>query len=257
MYLKLIKQITIDRKWERENLENYEKNDEIEIDLLHLAKVLMKKWWLILLVTIITGVASLVGTLFFVTPLYTSDVKFYVNNSDISVGNITASITSGDISAAQSLVDTYIVILKSRSTINDVIQRGGLDYSYGQLASMVEASSVNGTEIFEVTVTNKDPEMAKKIANDIAEILPLQIADIVSGSSVSVVDYAISAQSQSSPNISQNALIGALLGMVLIMAILVIKDLMNPEIKTEDELSNLFGIPILASIPNAEDSMKV
>ena len=131
MYLKLIKQITIDRKWERENLENYEKNDEIEIDLLHLAKVLMKKWWLILLVTIITGVASLVGTLFFVTPLYTSDVKFYVNNSDISVGNITASITSGDISAAQSLVDTYIVILKSRSTINDVIQRGGLDYSYG------------------------------------------------------------------------------------------------------------------------------
>ena len=122
---------------------------------------------------------------------------------------------------------------------------------------MVEASSVNGTEIFEVTVTNKDPEMAKKIANEIAEILPLQIADIVSGSSVSVVDYAISAQSQSSPNISRNALIGALLGMVLIMAILVIKDLMNPEIKTEDELSNLFGIPILASIPNAGDSMKV
>ena len=257
MYLKLIKQITIDRKWERENLENYEKNDEIEIDLLHLAKVLMKKWWLILLVTIITGVASLVGTLFFVTPLYTSDVKFYVNNSDISVGNITASITSGDISASQSLVDTYIVILKSRSTINDVIQRSGVDYNYGQMVDMMEASSVNGTEIFEVTVTNKDPEMAKKIANDIAEILPLQIADIVTGSSVSVVDRAIAAQNQSSPNLSRNALIGALLGMVLIMAILVIKDLMNPEIKSEDELSNLFDIPILASIPNTEDSMKV
>ena len=82
----------------------------------------------------------------------------YVNNSSISVGNTSVSITSGDISAAQSLVKTYIVIMQSRKTLNAVIEQAKLPYTYEQLKSMVSANAVNATEIFEINVTGADPE---------------------------------------------------------------------------------------------------
>ena len=70
----------------------------------------------------------------------------YVNNSNLSVGSTSISLT--DLNAAQSLVDTYIVILKSRPTLEDVIEKANVSYTYEQLESMISASSVDGTEGF-------------------------------------------------------------------------------------------------------------
>ena len=75
------------------------------------------------------------------------------------------SISSGELTAAQKLVDTYIVILRSRSTLNDVIKKSGVDYSYEEMREMVAASAVNNTEIFSISVTSEDKEEAERIAN--------------------------------------------------------------------------------------------
>ena len=48
---------------------------------------------------------------------------------------------------------------------------------------MITASAVNGTEIFEIVVTNPDNQKAELIANTIADVLPKKIANIVEGSS--------------------------------------------------------------------------
>ena len=143
-------------------------------------------------------------TVFMVTPLYQANCLIYVNNSSFSVGSSSFSISSADISASQSLVDKYIVILKSRATLNEVIEEAGLNMSYGQLSGMVSAAAVNETEIFRVTVTSPDPEEAKLIANTIAEVLPVKVSDIIDGSSVRVVDYAVKPSVKSSPSITKS-----------------------------------------------------
>ncbi len=228
--------------------------DIIEIDLLQLCRALLHRAWIIVLVTILTGALTATYTMYMVTPLYTSNVLVYVNSNDITLGQTKVSISQGDLAAAQSLVDTYAVILNSRNTLNSVIERGDLDYSYEELSKMISSASVNGTEIFSISVTNPDPEEAALIANTIARVLPGKIASIVEGSSARIVDMAVVARKPTSPSISRNTILGALVGMLLSCAVIVIRELMDDMVYDTDYLIQTFNLPVLAAIPDLLES---
>ncbi len=232
-----------------------EANDEIEIDLQRLFGTLLNKAWLIALVAVVCAVATFLGTYFFVTPQYQARAKFYVNNSSLTAlgaMDLTTSISSGDISASRGLVKTYIVILNTRETLNDVIDYAGVQRSYSQVKKMISAAAVDSTEIFEVVVTSSDPQEAEKIANAIAYILPNRIKNIIDGTSAKVVESAVVPSSPSSPNYTQNTLIGFLLGAVLTVTVLVIWDLMDITIRAEDDLTQGSKYPVLAAVPDME-----
>ena len=220
--------------------------DTIEIDLLALARAVWKRIWAVIAAVLVGAAAAFSYAEFFITPLYEAKAMLYVNNSSISVGSTSFSISSGDLTAAQSLVQTYIVILKSRQSLEAVIEQ---PYTYEQLASMVSASAVNETEIFEVTVTDADPEEAELIANTIADILPDKIAEIVEGSSVRIVDYAVVPAYPVSPSVTKYTLIGFLLGGVLSVGVIVLMELLNESIRSEDYLIQTYNLPILAVVP--------
>ena len=233
-------------------------NDEIEIDLSRLITALLDKSVLIGIVAVVCAVVTFLSTYFFVTPLYQSKAKFYVNNSSLSSLSDAAlsSISSADISASRGLVKTYIVILNTRETMNDVIDYAGVDRTYSQIKGMVTAESVNGTEVFEVVVTSPDPNEAEKIANAIAYILPNRIKDIIDGTSAKVVEAAVVAAKPSSPSYSKNAIIGFLAGFVLMAAIVVIRELMDITIRTEEDIAQCSKHPVLAAVPDMEAHTK-
>lgn len=176
-----------------------ENRTEDEIDLLKLAAALWRKAWAIVLAVVLFATAALGYTAFFVTPLYKATALMYVNSSSISVGSTKVSISQGELSAAQSLVKTYIVILNTRSTLEEVIAQSGVPYTYEELSKMVSAESVNSTEVFGITVTSPDPTEAELLANTIAQILPERIASVVEGSSARIVDYAVAPSEKASP----------------------------------------------------------
>lgn len=225
------------------------RNDEIEIDLLKLAKSLLRHWWAIVLAAVIGATAGFSYATFRLTPMYRASTLMYVNNSTLSF-QAGFAISPGELAAAQSLVETYVVITTSRNVLNEVIDRADLDYSYEQLASMVGVSAVNETEIFSVSVVNPDPVLAERIANTIADVLPEKIADIVDGSSVRVVDYAVVPQFSISPNVSKYTMMGFLLGAVGSCGIIVLKMLLDTTIRDEEYLSQTYGLPVLSIIPD-------
>ena len=198
-------------------------NDEIEIDLLKLIKVLWRKALVIILVAVLTASAVFAFTLFFIEPAYDATASIYVNNSSFSFGSTSFSFSSSELSASNSLVNTYIYILKSRTTLEDVISQAGLPYTYEQLSKMITTKAVTGTAAFDVTVRSASPTEAEHIANTIAEVLPERIAEIVDGSSVRIVDYAIVPAHRSSPSYTKNTAIGGLLGAVLVAGIICLK----------------------------------
>ena len=172
----------------------------------------------------------------------------YVNNSSINVGSTQVDLS--DLSAAQSLVETYIVILKTRGTLEQVIEQENLSYDYETLSDMIEAGAVNSTEVFEIQVTSADPEEAERIANCIAELLPGRISEIVEGSSVKIVDYAIVPSHKSSPSISRYTLLGLLLGAVVSCGVIVLMELFDEQIRDEDYVRQTFDLPLLAAVPD-------
>ena len=231
--------------------ENRPETDEIEIDLLEVAGLLLHRAKFIIAMTLIVAVLTCGVTFAFITPKYTATAMMYVNNSSFSLGNTNFSISSGELSAAQSLVDTYVVILKSRTTLEDIIQMDELPYDYDELYEMIESEAVNSTEIFSIDVTSHDPQEAEKIANSITQVLPDRIASIVDGSDVRIVDYAVIPSERTSPSYTLNTVIGALAGFVLAAAIVIIRYMLDDQIHTEDYLTQTYpNIPLLAVVPD-------
>ena len=166
----------------------------------------------------------------------------YVNNSSFSFGATSFSITSSELSASNTLVSTYIYILESRTTLEEVISEAGLSYTYEDLEKMIDARAVSDTAAFDVTVESENPVEAELIANTIAKILPDRIAEIVDGSSVRIVDYA---------------LIGGILCSAVVLAMFVTSEKRNVDIRSVDDLKDMYpDIPVLALIPDMRISGK-
>ena len=231
-------------------------NNEIEIDLLHLIKVLWQKVWIIGIATILLGVIAFSYAFLFVTPQYQAKALMYVNNSSFTVGSTSFSISSSELTAAKSLLDTYVIILKSRTTMEKVLEETGLDYTYEQISDMVSASSVNSTEVFQIVATSSDPAEAELIVDTIVKILPDRIADIVDGSSVRLVDHAVLPTQRSSPSYTKYAMIGLVLGFVLSCGVIIVIDLMDTTIRDEEYLTQRYNLPVLAVVPDAYETRK-
>jgi len=227
-------------------------NGVIEIDLLQVLEAFLKKAWLIVLCMLVFGAGAFAYTFYTVAPTYQSSVLFYVNNSNIT--NIDATkinISDQDITAAKSLVDTYIVILKTRNTLDEVIEKSGVDLDYVTLNGKISAAAVNETEVFRVTVTDTDPLRAEQIANTIAIVFPTKISEIVEGSSARVVDYAVIPTRKSGPNLTNQTTKGILVGAVIACIIILVMFFMDYQIHNEDFLiDNYEDIPLLGVIPD-------
>ena len=226
-----------------------------EIDLFKLFKALWNKALVIILAAILTASAVFAYTLFFISPSYDAKTSIYVNNSSFSFGSTSFSISSSELSASNSLVNTYIYILKSRTTLEDVIAKADLPYSYSTLSGMISTQTVTGTAAFDVTVRSASPIEAEHIANVIAEVLPERIAEIVDGSSVRIVDYAIVPAHRSAPSYTKNTVIGFVIGTVLAAGIVIVRFLINEQndevIHSSDDLRQLYpDIKVLALIPD-------
>ena len=233
-------------------------NDVTEIDeinVLALVRTIWKNILLILLVALLFGSAVFGYTAFFMVPEYQATASMYVNNSSFSLGSTSFSISSADLSASNSLVSVYLYILKSRTTLEEVIQLAELTYTPDELNKMISTRSVDKTGAFEVTITSTNPAEVELIANSIAQILPDRIAEIVDGTTVRIVDYAIIPTHRSGPSVLKNTALGVLIGGILCTMLIVVKylwfDTNNMMIQSVDDLRAMYpDMMVLATIPD-------
>ncbi|MBP3918781.1 MAG: hypothetical protein J6I50_06380 [Clostridia bacterium] len=229
-------------------------SDEYTIDLLQILKAIWKHAWMVAAAGIIGAVVGFCISNFTIAPTYSANVKLYVNNSSFSLGSASVSISPSQLSAAQSLVKTYGEILGSRSTLERIIDKAGLDCSWRTLSGMIQYGQLNGTEIMRVTVTCGDPYKASNIANTIAEVLPVRISEIIDGASMEVVDSAVPELNKIAPSITRYTMMGFLLGIMLIVGIIVIFVLLDDTVHDEEYIIKTYRYPILGRVPDISEN---
>jgi len=224
----------------------------LEVDMKRIIRSLIDHIWSLVLVGVICGGILFGYSYFFITPQYSASIQVYVDNT---YGNSTSGFSSSQISAAQSLARTYMVILKSRPVMNEVAEITGLPYTYEQLVNMTVSSTVAETEVFETTVTCSNYKHAAQIANAIAQVLPDKSASVVEGSSVRVLDYAVENSQRISPSYLRYALVGFSIGFLLAALVVAVTDALDRLVHSEEFLEEAYeDMPLLAVIPDATAS---
>ena len=222
---------------------NTNKPDEVEIDLLELAGVIWQKFWLVLIGAIVGAGLAFAVVKYGMTPKYQATATIYIFSK-------TTSITSlADLQIGSSLTEDFQIIAKTRDVIDSVIRDLNLNTTYESLASRVTVTNPASSHMLRVTVQDTDPTWAAKISNKLSDKLRDQIAEIMNTDRPSVVERATVPKNQSSPNVRRDTVVGALLGAMLVMAILVIRHMADDTIKTSDDVHKFLGMDVLAEFP--------
>lgn len=235
----------------------------MNIDVLALLKAFWRNILVILLVALICGAGAFAYTYFCIAPSYEATVTCYISTtSSYSIGGTSVSFSSGDLYLSQALTGPYFEILNSRTTLEEVIEEAGLTYDNGRpyspdtLRGMIRTeASEDAGGIFRVTARSANAALSEKIANTIAKVLPDRVAEIIDGSTIRIVDYAIIPAARSSPSNTGNAAKGAFAGVILSCLVIFLLQLKNAgsdaPITSADDLRVLFpDIQILAVIPD-------
>ena len=213
-----------------------------EGNLWRIARACRKGWRQLLLLPLAFGMAILLLTAIFVAPVYTASVQIYVSNAPIGANS---GVSPSDLSASTQMVALFGAFLSTDDTLSLILEDTGMDLSIAQLRSRISTSSVDGTQILEVSATGSTPEEAYQLAAAIGERLPQVLSQILPGADAVIVSHARLPEHRSAPDYLANALIGALIGLAVGFLHIAAASMQDPTIYGESDIQRVTQIPVL------------
>jgi capsular polysaccharide biosynthesis protein len=230
-------------------------NNEVEINLGDVFQILLSKWIYILLAGVLAAVLVGLVTHFFIKKKYSASTSMYIFTTAEQYQ--TGTISYSELNAADNLIKTYQVIIKSNSVLDVVAERFNTEHpeyaAWGiqtsSLSSMMSVSVPDGTKLIRISVTTRDPKLSADIANTFAKYVPAEIVRITKAGGVEIVDYATVPSGPSSPNLTRNILIGFAAGFILAAVWFLLRAYLDTTIYTSEEVQKVSRCPVIGTIP--------
>ncbi|MBO8173570.1 MAG: capsular biosynthesis protein [Bacillaceae bacterium] len=227
--------------------------DYMEIDLRDIFRIIKKRIWIILVVTLLSSITAAIISYFYITPIYESSTQLLVNKSERNPENI---YNLSDINTDLKLVDTYSVIIKSPRIMELVVQDLDLNMNAGQLTQKVRVSPVKNSQVISITVQDPDPQMAATIANGVAQVFKKEIVNIMNVDNVQILNTANVGENPApvKPKPGLNIMIAFVVGIMLSLGIIFLLEFLDNTLHTEQDVECVLNLPVLGSIPKIEET---
>ncbi|MBE6958437.1 MAG: hypothetical protein E7447_04725 [Ruminococcaceae bacterium] len=230
-----------------------EKEAGLELRVQDLLMAYLRQWKLIVICVLVGATIAWGVTFFCMTPMYQASATIFINNTNTV--NDKDTVTSGDLSAAIYLVKNYTIVAKSDLVLDEVANNLGGNYTAAGLSSAITTSQIENTIVLTLHVSHKDPYEAQRITNELAKVLIDKGPDVIKGSDAQIVDTARVPAAPYSPDYPMNIITGAAAGMLLAIVYATIQFMKDTRIKDENDLTDMFNLPILGRIPDFNDSV--
>ena len=225
-------------------------NNQMSINLIEMLTRLKRYWAAILLCGFVLGIAGFAYSNFFVTPQYAASCRMIVTTRE----DVSDNVTTDQLTSAQQMINTYSEILLGRDYLEQIIDNLKLDMTHQELKAKISISAAVDTQIMEISVRDASLKQAKRIASYIYQTGPVVAKEIVKIGSLDQAGrvYALNDGNPVSPNVKRTTVMGFLIGCVLPMAAIVLVMLFDNTYKTDVELRNDLGLPVLGVIPSID-----
>lgn len=214
------------------------------IDLKDLFDYYKSKLGVVILFVVLVGILGCLYGLFIQKPMYKSTTSIVL----ISEAKDNSQLTYNDVSVNQNLVSTYSEIVKSKRVLGQVINNLNLNYTYGALSDNIEVSSVTGTQIIKITVTDENSKTAMKVANEIGKVFAKEIPKLYNISNVNILDTAEQPSSAYNVNITKQSAISLLAGLVLGLGVVFVMYYFDRSVKNSSQIEDKLKLPVLATV---------
>ncbi|WP_349410671.1 YveK family protein [Pseudalkalibacillus sp. SCS-8] len=154
------------------------------------------------------------------------------------------------VKASPETMETLLVMMDEPVVLRKVVEDLNLSMSPETLSNKISVSTVNESQVVKITVSDRDPVLAAKIANKTAEAYQSEIPQLFGFNNFKLLSTADEHSSKSYINFDlfKNLFLGIILGLFISIGIVFILDSLDQTFKTETEVENILGIPVVGSI---------
>jgi capsular polysaccharide biosynthesis protein len=227
-----------------------EPREHDELELRELIRIIRKRLWLIVLVTIIATVTSGLVSFFILTPVYQASTEILVNQAQTE-----GLFNQADIRTNLELMNTYSVVMTSPRILDIVIEEYTLNKSYEQLKNQIKINSVKNSQVMSITVTDPNYGQAVTIANAVAKTFQREIITLMNIDNVHIMaeanEMVVPRQIKPRPNL--NMAIAFVLGLMASIFLVFLLEFLDNTLKTEQDIERILGLPVLGAIPTMDE----
>lgn len=215
---------------------------EKTIDLSNFFTALKKNIKLLIILPLLFLVIGLLISFFLIQPRYAATSQVLVSQNETN-----NEIMAQQVQSNIQLVKTYSEIIKSPRILDKVSKELNGKYSEKELFNMLTVNNQAESQIMNITIESKSKKDASKIANTVSKVFSKDASKIMNIDNVSTLSKAEEAK-KVAPKPVINALVGLLIGLIIALIIITMKELLDKRIKTEKDVQETLGLPVLGSI---------
>lgn len=222
------------------------------LDLKDFFYIIIKRRKMICLITAAAVVLSALLSFFVIKPTYQADSSIIVGRPQQDKNE---KLDNNDVTMYQNLMKTYIEIVKSKPVLDATISKADLNLTEDQLSKMVNATTQQGTQIMDISITDKNAEETYKIADALTDSFIEKSKDIfpTSGVQLSVMNKADVPKSPIKPKKALNIAIAFVLGLFVSIGLAFVLEYMDNTIKSENDVNKYLELPVIGIIPEQPD----
>ena len=222
-------------------MENYE-----DIDIKRILEIILSKKLLIVLILLFSILFGYAYSYYYKKPEYKSSVTILLVADENKTNK---ELTQTDLNINNGLISTYSSIAKSTNVVKKTIENLELNMSASSLQKKIDAKQIDSTQFLKISVTNANPELAKNIANELANVFTQQIKEIYNLQNISIVDEAEVESTPCNVNHMKDIIMFAFAGLFLAMVSVVAIFMFDDTIKSEEDIEKNVKLKAIGTLP--------
>lgn len=223
-------------------------NEEVEIDLSALLKLLKKNIKMIILTTILCAIIAFLITNFFMTKKYASQARIYLKPNVTEQG----IVDSTTLTSNSKMVNNYVSLMQGETILTQVAEKLNIE-NVEEVKNSLSVTNLTDTEIIIVKATTDDPKKSQAIVQNTVDIFFQEMKEKLDIKNMTISDQPKVDDVAVSPSKKMNTAVGAALGLFLSCGYVFLQYLFDKRLKNKAEAESFLGVPVLGEIPWFED----
>lgn len=228
------------------NEENIRIEESIRIE--EIINILLKRWKMILSITLLATLTAGIVSFFVIAPKYEASTKVFIGKEKTDSKD--QNYNNSDIQMYQQLLKTYAEVIKTNALVEKAINAEGFDLTSKDVLGGLTVTPAANTQILEITYISNDRNLSKEVLDSITNQFIKTSTELIPNGNVKIVEPAELPENPASPNKKLNIAIAFLLGLMVSVGLAFLLEFLDNTFKSKEQLEQILGIPVIGAIPD-------